>query len=166
MSASCIMGNHEWFFLSLVKSRQIRCRVVGVSPLISPVVFPIPYVFLGFTTRLGFPWDLKFLLRQERNNHSRFYDGGSEGGHRTAIKIGHETEGVCVLPTLTLHPLRRHSASCTGDSSSFPFSFAVVRAFRFYGRCVRRACSPFFVFFARSDHQGIMRPYDLLWSRL
>jgi len=97
----------------------------GFPPFIPPVG---PSILQVFIARLGFPRDLKSLAQQERNNHSRFYDGGHEDGRRTAIKIAHETEGVSVLPTRTLvfaHYLDTPSLSLPFPASSPDSSFSL-----------------------------------------
>jgi len=121
----------------------------GFPPFIPPVG---PSILQVFIARLGFPRDLKSLAQQERNNHSRFYDGGHEGGRRTAIKIAHETEGVSVLPTRTLvfaHYL---------DTPSLSPPSRVIPRFVVLPPLVRSdfmtgVCSLVFLPVARSDHR-------------
>ena len=58
--------------------------------------------------------DLKFLLQQERNDHSCFYDGSKEDSCRTTIKIGHEVclsrANITTISSLESLPflIRRH----------------------------------------------------------
>lgn len=80
----------------------------------------IPFIFfVAFVARSGLPRDLKFLLEQERNDHSRFYDGSSEDGRRTAIKIGHE-----VCPSSASVTLRRIVTRVSSIPDSSPLSFS------------------------------------------